>query len=151
MQIGFILNGKQCNISIAPDVMLADALRDINMLSIRQGCDTSCCGLCTVWVEGRPVLSCTMPAFRVQGKDVTTIEGVQSEAEKFARILASEGAEQCGFCSPGFIMTVLAMKNELNNPTDEEIKHYLAGNLCRCTGYMGQMRAVKTYLEVTPR
>lgn len=151
MQIGFTLNGKQCNISIAPDVMLADALRDINMLSIRQGCDTSCCGLCTVWVEGRPVLSCTMPAFRVQGKDVTTIEGVQSEAEKFARILASEGAEQCGFCSPGFIMTVLAMKNELNNPTDEEIKHYLAGNLCRCTGYMGQMRAVKTYLEVTPR
>jgi aerobic carbon-monoxide dehydrogenase small subunit len=151
MQIGFTLNGKQCNMAIAPDVMLADALRGINMLSIRQGCDTSCCGLCTVWVEGSPILSCTMPAFRVQGKEVTTIEGVQPEAEKFARILAAEGAEQCGFCSPGFIMTVLAMKNELDSPTDEEIKHYLAGNLCRCTGYMGQMRAVKAYLEVTSR
>lgn len=118
------------------------------MLSIRQGCDTSCCGLCTVWIDSCPLLSCTVPAFRVAGKKVTTIEGVQREAEKFAAILAAEGAEQCGFCSPGFIMTVLALKKELQNPTDEEIAHYLAGNLCRCTGYMGQMRAVKTYLEV---
>lgn len=149
MQIDFILNEKRCCIEVAPDEMLADALRKIGMLSIRQGCDTSCCGLCSVWIERSPVLSCTIPTFRVQGKKVTTIEGVQTEAEKFARILAAEGAEQCGFCSPGFIMTVLAMKNELQNPTDEAIKHYLAGNLCRCTGYMGQMRAVKTYLEVT--
>lgn len=148
MQIEVSLNEKKYRLEVAPDEMLADALRKIGMLSIRQGCDTSCCGLCTVWLDASPVLSCTVPAFRAEGKKITTIEGVQAEAEKFAGILAAEGAEQCGFCSPGFIMTVLAMKNELQNPTDEEIKHYLTGNLCRCTGYMGQMRAVKTYLEV---
>lgn len=149
MQITAVINGKTSVLEVAPDEMLADALRRIGFLSIRKGCDTSCCGLCTVWVNGKPLLSCTMPAFRAEGREITTIEGVSAEAEKFARILAAEGSEQCGFCSPGFIMTVLAMKNELPQPTEEQIKHYLAGNLCRCTGYMGQMRAVKTYLEVT--
>ena len=148
MQITTIVNKKTFVLDVAPDEMLADALRRNGYLSIRKGCDTSCCGLCTVWVDEKPVLSCTMPAFRAEGKEITTIEGVATEAEKFARILAAEGAEQCGFCSPGFIMTVLAMKKELSQPTEEQIKHYLAGNLCRCTGYMGQMRAVKTYLEV---
>ena len=149
MQITTIVNKKTFVLDVASDEMLADALRRNGYLSIRKGCDTSCCGLCTVWVDEKPVLSCTMPAFRAEGREITTIEGVAAEAEKFARILASEGAEQCGFCSPGFIMTVLAMKKELPQPTEEQIKHYLAGNLCRCTGYMGQMRAVKTYLEVT--
>ena len=149
MRIATIVNKKTFVLDVAPDEMLADALRRHGYLSIRKGCDTSCCGLCTVWVDEKPVLSCTMPAFRAEGREITTIEGVAAEAEKFARILAAEGAEQCGFCSPGFIMTVLAMKKELPQPTEEQIKHYLAGNLCRCTGYMGQMRAVKTYLEVT--
>ena len=149
MQITTIINKNTFVLDVAPDEMLADSLRRNGYLSIRKGCDTSCCGLCTVWVDEKPVLSCTMPAFRAEGSEITTIEGVAAEAEKFARILAAEGAEQCGFCSPGFIMTVLAMKKELPQPTEEQIKHYLAGNLCRCTGYMGQMRAVKTYLEVT--
>ena len=149
MQITTIVNKKTFVLDVAPDEMLADALRRNGYLSIRKGCDTSCCGLCTVWVDEKPVLSCTMPAFRAEGREITTIEGVAAEAERFARILAAEGSEQCGFCSPGFIMTVLAMKKELPQPTEEQIKHYLAGNLCRCTGYMGQMRAVKTYLEVT--
>ena len=149
MQITTIINKKTFVLDVAPDEMLADSLRRNGYLSIRKGCDTSCCGLCTVWVDEKPVLSCTMPAFRAEGREITTIEGVAAEAEKFARILAAEGSEQCGFCSPGFIMTVLAMKKELTQPTEEQIKHYLAGNLCRCTGYMGQMRAVKTYLEVT--
>ena len=149
MQITTIVNKKTFVLDVAPDEMLADALRRNGYLSIRKGCDTSCCGLCTVWVDEKPVLSCTMPAFRAEGREITTIEGVAAEAEKFARILAAEGSEQCGFCSPGFIMTVLAMKKELSQPTEEQMKHYLAGTLCRCTGYMGQMRAVKTYLEVT--
>jgi carbon-monoxide dehydrogenase small subunit len=149
MQIATVVNKKTFVLDVAPDEMLADALRRHGYLSIRKGCDTSCCGLCTVWVDEKPVLSCTMPAFRAEGREITTIEGVAAEAERFARILAAEGSEQCGFCSPGFIMTVLAMKKELPQPTEEQIKHYLAGNLCRCTGYMGQMRAVKTYLEVT--
>lgn len=147
MKLELLINQKIYALDVAPDEMLSDTLRSKGFLSIRKGCDTSCCGLCTVWIDGKPVLSCTMLSFRAAGKAITTIEGVQPEAEKFARILASEGSEQCGFCSPGFIMTVIAMKNELKTPTEQDIQHYLAGNLCRCTGYMGQMRAIKTYLR----
>lgn len=148
MQINTTINDKKVILEAAPDELLADVLRQAGYMSVRKGCDTSCCGLCTVWLEGKPLLSCTVPAFRAQGKVIITIEGVSSEAEEFARVLAAEGAEQCGFCSPGFIMTVLAMKRELTNPTEAEIVHYLTGNLCRCTGYMGQLRAIKTYLGV---
>lgn len=148
MQIETILNNQRVTWQIAPDEMLADTLRAYGLLSVKQGCDTSCCGLCTVWIDGKPTLSCSTLAYRVNGKRVTTIEGVQSEAAEFARVLVAEGAEQCGFCSPGFIMTVLAMKHELTNPTEHEIIHYLTGNLCRCTGYLGQLRAIKKYLGV---
>lgn len=148
MQVKFTLNNKEVSFKIKSDEFLADTLRAHGMLSIRKGCNTSNCGLCTVWIDGKPTLSCSVLSVRAQGKKITTIEGLQREAEEFAKILVAEGAEQCGFCSPGFIMTVLAMKNELINPTDEEIVHYLTGNLCRCTGYMGQLRAVKKYLEV---
>lgn len=148
MQIGTTINNKKVSLEVENDELLADTLRAHGMLSIRKGCDTSCCGLCSVWIDGKPTLSCTTLSFRVNGKNITTIEGVQKEAEEFARLLVAEGAEQCGFCSPGFIMTVLAMKNELINPAEEEIIHYLTGNLCRCTGYMGQLRAIKKYLGV---
>ncbi|MBV7274973.1 (2Fe-2S)-binding protein [Clostridium thailandense] len=148
MQVEFTLNNKKVNFEIEADEFLADTLRAQGMLSIRKGCNTSCCGLCTVWIDGKPTLSCSVLSIRAQGKNITTIEGLEKEADEFAKILVSEGAEQCGFCSPGFIMTVIAMKNELVNPTEEEIIHYLTGNLCRCTGYMGQLRAVKKYLEV---
>ncbi|ABO51279.1 (2Fe-2S)-binding domain protein [Desulforamulus reducens MI-1] len=148
MQIETILNNQRVTLEIVPDEMLADTLRRYGLLSVRQGCDTSCCGLCTVWIDGKPTLSCSTLAYRVSGKRVTTIEGVQGEAEEFAQMLVAEGAEQCGFCSPGFILTVLAMKHELKNPTEEQIIHYLTGNLCRCTGYMGQLRAIKKYLGV---
>ena len=146
MQIETIINGHKTIWQLEADASLADVLRQEGYLSVRKGCDTSCCGLCTVWLEGKPVLSCTVPAFRAAGKEITTLEGVSEEAEAFAKVLAAEGAEQCGFCSPGFIMTVLAMKRELSQPSEEEILHYLTGNLCRCTGYVGQLRAVKTYL-----
>lgn len=148
MQIEILINRMKTTLEVAPDDMLADVLRRAGMLSVRQGCDTSCCGLCTVWVDGAPLLSCTVPAFRAHGRSVTTIEGVREEAEKLAALLAAEGSDQCGFCSPGFLMTVMAMKRELQHPTEDEMLHYLSGNLCRCTGYAGQMRAVKAYLEV---
>ena len=105
-------------------------------------------GLCSIWIDERPTLSCSTLSIRANNKNITTIEGLQKEANEFAEILVKEGAEQCGFCSPGFIMTVIAMKKELENPTEEEIIHYLTGNLCRCTGYMGQLRAVKKYMGV---
>ena len=92
-------------------------------------------------------MSCSTLAVRADGKEVITLEGMRKEAEEFGKFLADEGAEQCGFCSPGFIMNVLAMEKELDDPTEEEIKQYLAGNLCRCTGYMGQLRAIQKYLH----
>lgn len=149
MQIELIINDKKVSCDVAADDFLADTLRALGYLSVKKACDTSCCGLCTVWVDGQPVLSCSMLSVRANGKKITTMEGVQNEAAEFAQVLTAEGSEQCGFCSPGFIMNVLAMKKELKNPSEEEIVHYLTGNLCRCTGYMGQLRAVKTYLGVT--
>jgi carbon-monoxide dehydrogenase small subunit len=148
VKINFTLNGKPVTWEVAGDDFLADVLRSHGILSIRKGCDTSCCGLCTVWVDRKPVLSCSFLAVRADGRCITTIEGVPDEAAEFAGILVAEGAEQCGFCSPGFIMTVLALKKEIVNPSEADIVHYLTGNLCRCTGYLGQLRAVKRYLGV---
>ncbi|WP_206812905.1 (2Fe-2S)-binding protein [Paradesulfitobacterium ferrireducens] len=148
MLINLSINGKDVRIDVAKDEFLADTLRAQGFLSVKKACDTSCCGLCTIWIDGKPTLSCSVLSIRADGKKLTTIEGLQQEAAEFAEVLTAEGAEQCGFCSPGFTMTVLAMKSELKNPSDDEIVHYLTGNLCRCTGYMGQLRAVKKYLEV---
>ncbi|SCI14810.1 Nicotinate dehydrogenase small FeS subunit [uncultured Clostridium sp.] len=148
MLVELKVNLKKYKIDIEPEEQLVDTLRKIGNLSVKRGCDTGCCGLCSVWIDKKPTLSCATLTVRAINKEITTIEGLEKEAEEFAKILIAEGAEQCGFCSPGFIMTVLAMKNELENPTEEEIKHYLTGNLCRCTGYMGQLRAIKTYMGV---
>ena len=140
------INGKAVAADISPDMALLEFVRSQGCYSVKRGCETANCGLCTVWVDGTPVLSCSTLAMRVEGKQVTTLEGLQKEAEEFAVFLGGEGAEQCGFCSPGFVMNVLAMVRELDDPTEEEIKEYLAGNLCRCTGYVGQLRAIKKYL-----
>ncbi|CEQ26631.1 (2Fe-2S)-binding protein [Paraclostridium sordellii] len=148
MLVELKVNGKNRKIDIEPEEYLVDSLRKLGNLSVKRGCDTGCCGLCTVWIEKKPTLSCATLTVRAVNKEITTIEGLEKEAGEFAQILVSEGAEQCGFCSPGFILTVIAMKNELINPTEDDIKHYLTGNLCRCTGYMGQLRAIKTYLGV---
>lgn len=147
MQIKLWINDKEYIDDISPDTILLDFLRLKGCLSVKRGCETSNCGLCTVLMQGKPILSCSTLAVRANGLSVTTIEGMQEEASDFGGFLADEGAEQCGFCSPGFIINVIAMKNELKNPTEDEIKNYLEGNLCRCTGYMGQLRAVKKYLE----
>lgn len=146
MNITVTLNGVRRTAEVAPDTSLFDFLRANGCLSVKCGCETSNCGLCTVHLDGKPVLSCSVPAVRADGHAVTTLEGLQEEAARFGAFLADEGAEQCGFCSPGFIMSVLAMEKELTDPTDEEIRQYLAGNLCRCTGYQGQLRAIRKYL-----
>lgn len=146
MKIELIINKEKRVCEINPGEFLADTLRKEGYLSVKKGCDTGSCGVCTVWVEEKPVLSCSFLTARAQGKQITTIEGVKDKAEDFAQFLVKEGAEQCGFCSPGFIMTILAMEKELKKPSEEEIIHYLTGNLCRCTGYEGQLRAVVKYL-----
>ena len=143
----FILNGRPVSREARPDESLLELLRECGISSVRSGCDTTNCGICTVWVDEKPVLSCSYPAPRIDGKHVTTVEGVLDSAEPLMRALAGEGADQCGYCSPGLIMTILAMKAELKNPTDEQINAYLAGNLCRCTGYASQLRAIHKYLK----
>lgn len=148
MLIETTINNRKVALAIEADDYLVDTLRKAGYLSVKRGCDTGSCGLCTVWVEGKPVLSCSTLSVRVQGKKITTIEAVQDDALEFARFMADEGAEQCGFCAPGFTMTVLAMKKELVNPTKDDIVHYLNGNLCRCTGYVSQLRAIMKYMGV---
>lgn len=148
MLITLNVNGQNKKIDVEADEYLVDTLRKLGNLSVKRGCDTGCCGLCSIWIDEKPTLSCMTLSIRANNKSITTIEGLKEEAEEFAQILVNEGAEQCGFCSPGFIMTVIAMKKELINPTEEDIKHYLTGNLCRCTGYMGQLRAIKIYMGV---
>jgi len=146
MEIKVKLNGKQIVSSIEPDMVLLDFCRLNGCKSVKRGCDTSNCGACTVWLDGTPVLSCNVLAARADGHEITTLEGLQDEAKEFGMFLAAEGGEQCGFCNPGFIMNLLAMERELSDPTEEEIKEYLAGNLCRCTGFSSHMRAIKNWL-----
>lgn len=147
MQVQIKVNGKLIKDDISCDLLLIDFLRNHGCYSVKRGCETSNCGLCTVWMDEKPVLSCSILAARANNHSIVTLEGLHEEAKVFADFMANEGAEQCGFCSPGLIMNVLAMEKELKNPSEEEIKNYLAGNLCRCTGYMAQMRAITKYLN----
>lgn len=147
MQVQIKVNGKLIKDDVSCDLLLIDFLRNHGCYSVKRGCETSNCGLCTVWMDEKPVLSCSILVARANNHSIVTLEGLQEEAKVFADFMANEGAEQCGFCSPGLIMNVLAMEKELKNPSEEEIKNYLAGNLCRCTGYMAQMRAITKYLN----
>ena len=147
MEVKLTLNGRPVADDVAPDLLLLDFVRSHGCLSVKRGCETAGCGLCTVLLDGTPVLSCQTLAVRANGRAVTTLEGLQKEAKEFGAFLADEGGEQCGFCNPGFIMNVLAMVRELKDPTDEEINDFLMGNLCRCTGYQSQFRAIRKYLQ----
>ena len=146
MKITLNLNGQEIIKDIEPDLLLIDFLRAQGCYSVKRGCDTSNCGLCTVLLNDRPVLSCSVLAVRACNGTVLTLEGLQEEAKPLATFIASQGAEQCGFCNPGFMMNTLALLKEKPNPTDEEIKEFLAGNLCRCSGYEGQLRGIKGYI-----
>lgn len=147
MEIQFVLNQKQVTAEAAADTVLLDVLRGLGCKSVKCGCETTNCGLCTVWIDGKSRLSCSVLAASIAGHEVTTLEGVEKEAAEFGAFLAGEGAEQCGFCNPGFMMNIFAMEKELTDPTEEEINEYLAGNLCRCSGFMGQTRSILKYLE----
>ena len=147
MRLNIRLNGKMVSCDVPPETPLLDTLRQLGLSSVRSGCDTGNCGICSVWLDGRPVLSCSVPVIRADGREVTTVEGVPEEAAAVAAALAREGADQCGYCAPGLIMTVLAMKRELQHPSDTEIAHYLNGSLCRCSGYAAQLRAIRRFFR----
>ena len=152
VDIAFTLNGRKVKVQAAPDTTLLKLLRSQGCYSVKCACETTNCGLCTVWLDGDPVLSCSVPAVRVQGRKVTTLEGLASESRALARAMAAEGAEQCGFCSPGLIMNVLALARAAKDDpslvaTREELSRQLAGNLCRCSGYESQLRAIVRFLK----
>lgn len=147
MELHFILNGKQVQTCITPDTLLIDLVRELGCFSVKRGCETSNCGLCTVFLDDTPILSCSTLAVRVEGHHVKTLEGLQDEASEFVGFIANQGAEQCGFCNPGFVMNTIALLRENPDPSDEEIKAFLAGNLCRCSGYEGQLRGIRSYLD----
>lgn len=142
------INGVNKTFDIEPHEYLLDVLRKNGYLSVKRGCDTGACGVCTVLIDGAPTLSCSLIAARADGRKIITIEGAEEQAKEIGEYLVTEGVDQCGYCSPGLILTVLAMKTQLKNPTEESIKYYLTGNLCRCTGYVGQLRAIKKYMGV---
>lgn len=147
MEIKLKLNGKAVTGSVEADTPLIDFLRQKGCYSVKCGCDTSNCGLCTVFLDEVPVLSCSVLAARADGHTVTTLEGLQEEAADFVGFIADQGADQCGFCNPGFVMNTIALLRENPDPTDDEIRAYLAGNLCRCSGYEGQLRGIRAYLD----
>ena len=140
------LNGKDIEALIEPDMLLIDFLRSQGCLSVKRGCDTSNCGLCTVLADDKPILSCSVLAARMDGHQIITLEGMQEEAQRLAEFIADQGAEQCGFCNPGMMMNAIALLKENPYPSDEDILDYLAGNLCRCSGYEGQLRGMKAYI-----
>lgn len=146
MELKFELNGKNVTTVIEADSLLLDVLRSLGCSSVKRGCESSNCGLCTVFVDDKPILSCSVLAARVAGARVTTLEGLQDEAADFGAFIADQGAEQCGFCNPGLMMNAIAMFRENPHPTEEEILTYLSGNLCRCSGYEGQLRGIQSYL-----
>lgn len=147
MQIQFTLNDKPVSEDIRPDTLLLDLVRSLGCTSVKRGCETSNCGLCTLFLDDKPVLSCSVLAVRAAGRCVTTLEGLQQEAAEFGAFIADQGAEQCGFCNPGFVMNALALFRENPYPSEDEIREYLAGNLCRCSGYEGQLRGILAFLE----
>mgnify|MGYP004508229247 FL=1 len=147
MEITLNLNGKTVKDHIDADSLLIDFVRKHGCYSVKRGCETANCGLCTVLMDGKPVLSCSMLTARAAGHRVQTLEGLQEEAKEFVGFIADQGADQCGFCNPGFVMNTVALLQENPNPTDDEIRAYLAGNLCRCSGYEGQLRGIRAFLN----
>ena len=147
MEIKLKLNGRNIMASVEADTVLLDFLREKGCLSVKRGCETSNCGLCTVLMDGKPILSCSTLAVRADGHEIQTLEGLQAEASDFVGFIADQGADQCGFCNPGFVMNTIALLRENPDPTDDEIRAFLAGNLCRCSGYDGQLRGIRNYLN----
>ncbi|MBP1293286.1 carbon-monoxide dehydrogenase small subunit [Bradyrhizobium elkanii USDA 61] len=147
MAISFSLNGKTIAVDIPAYVLLIDLIRDrLGLKGTKRSCDMEVCGACTVLLDGEPVSSCTTLAVDVDRREVTTIEGV-TPPDGLSRIQEAfvlHGGLQCGFCTPGFIMAVTALLKTTSHPTDAEIRHYLHGNLCRCTGYTKIFEAVKS-------
>ena len=146
-KLDFILNGEACHTEIPEDATLLKVLRDIlHLTGTKEGCGEGDCGACTVLVDGRSVNSCLFPAVQAEGCQVMTIEGVEAHPElaRIQKAFVDYGAVQCGFCSPGMIMSTVALLQKNPKPTEEEIRRGLSGNICRCTGYQAMVDAIQS-------
>lgn len=150
MKISLVINGKDHEIDIDPGQYLLEVLRDLGYKSVRRSCNSASCGSCTVLLNGAPVLSCSTFAVSVDGQSIETVEGL-SEGDRLHPIqeaILEEGGAQCGYCIPGIVLTGEALIRENSEPSDEDIRLALNGNLCRCTGYEPQNRAIKKAAEL---
>jgi len=147
MLVKFYLNDTLVSYDVRPDEYLSETLRSHGIKSVKVGCNESTCGSCTLLLEGKPVMSCSVLTASIENKHVTTVEGIQEEAAKIAYHFAEEGADQCGFCNVGYALVVYSLKKTIKNPTDEQILDYIVGNLCRCSGLQSQLNAIKAYLK----
>lgn len=151
MEIAFTLNGSGVTVTVHGHHRLIDVLREqLGQTGTKEGCGEGECGACTVIIDGRAVNSCLYPALEVEGKSVTTIEGLRASKNELSVIqqaFVEHGAIQCGFCTPGMIMSAKALLDSNPNPSEEDIRDALLGNLCRCTGYVQILEAVKKAAE----
>jgi carbon-monoxide dehydrogenase small subunit len=144
------VNGRRVTVEIDADELLVDVLRDrLGLIGTKVGCNEGECGACTVIMDGKPVLSCLVPALRAQGRQITTIEGLSDgdALHPLQQAFVEHGAVQCGYCIPGFIMSAKALLDVNPHPTRQEIKEAIAGNLCRCTGYVKIIEAIEAVAD----
>jgi aerobic carbon-monoxide dehydrogenase small subunit len=144
--VAFVVNGERHSLEVEGRTLLVHALRDgLGLTGAHIGCDTSQCGACTVLLEGRAVKSCTVLAHQAEGREITTIEGLAKDGElhPIQRAFVEHHGLQCGFCTPGMILTAADLLSRNRSPGDDEIRHALRGNLCRCTGYQGIVESVR--------
>lgn len=146
LTVSMRVNGREVSADIDERTLLVDFLREhLRLTGTHVGCDTSQCGACVVSVDGRSVKSCTMLALQAQGRSVTTIEGLAANGvlNPVQQAFHENHALQCGFCTPGMVMSVVDLLGRNANPSEREIRHWLQGNLCRCTGYHNIVKAVR--------
>lgn len=145
MRVELTLNGARASLEVEPDELLATALRRQGLTGLKRGCQDGSCGACTVLLDGQAVRSCLLFAAQVEGRQVTTIEGLGTieEPHPLQRSFVDHGAVQCGYCVPGMILSAKALLDETPAPSRAEIGEALDGNLCRCTGYVKQLEAVE--------
>jgi len=145
--LSFEVNGEPARLSVEPHARLVDVLRGpLGLVGTKEGCSNGECGACTVLVDGRPVCSCLLPALEVEGKQVTTIEGLVGPGGKLSEVqqaFVDKGGIQCGFCSPGMILSAHALLEQNPSPSDADVRDALTGNLCRCTGYAQIVESVQ--------
>jgi len=147
-ELSFVLNGEEVLVEVEPHWTLLYLLREVlGLKGSKEGCGYGECGACTVVIDGKAVNSCIFPVMEAQGRSVVTIEGIlpkDGSLHPLQRSFVDHGAVQCGFCSPGMIMSAYGLLQEKTDPTDEEIKESIEGNLCRCTGYVKIIEAIRS-------